>query len=178
MPYHVDLDGAYEELLGKNNIGTTKRGIGPCYQDKMARIGIRMQDLMDEATFREKLEIALARVNPQLERIFDMPAYTVDQICETYLPMAERLRPYICETGLLLNNLVEEGKEILFEGAPGDAARHRPWHLPVRDLFQLHRRRRRDRFWCGHEEHRPRSGHHEGLHHARGLRPHADRARL
>ena len=117
MPYHVDLDGAYEELLGKNNIGTTKRGIGPCYQDKMARIGIRMQDLMDEATFREKLEIALARVNPQLERIFDMPAYTVDQICETYLPMAERLRPYICETGLLLNNLVEEGKEILFEGA-------------------------------------------------------------
>lgn len=117
MPYHVDLDGAYEELLGKNNIGTTKRGIGPCYQDKMARIGIRMQDLMDEATFREKLEIALARVNPQLERIFDMPAYTVDQICEIYLPMAERLRPYICETGLLLNNLVEEGKEILFEGA-------------------------------------------------------------
>ena len=102
MPYHVDLDGAYEELLGKNNIGTTKRGIGPCYQDKMARIGIRMQDLMDEATFREKLEIALARVNPQLERIFDIPAYTVDQICET---------------GLLLNNLVEEGKEILFEGA-------------------------------------------------------------
>lgn len=73
MPYHVDLDGAYEELLGKNNIGTTKRGIGPCYQDKMARIGIRMQDLMDEATLREKLEIALARVNPQLERIFDTP---------------------------------------------------------------------------------------------------------
>ena len=117
MPYHVDLDGAYEELLGKNNIGTTKRGIGPCYQDKMARIGIRMQDLMDEETFRSKLEIALARVNPQLEFIFGMPTYSVDQICETYLPMAERLRPYICETGLLLNDLVEEGKEILFEGA-------------------------------------------------------------
>ena len=117
MPYHIDLDGAYEELLGKNNIGTTKRGIGPCYQDKMARIGLRMQDLLDEEAFRTKLEVALARVNPQLDRIFGMPVYTVDQICETYLPMAERLRPYICETGILLNDLVEEGKSILFEGA-------------------------------------------------------------
>lgn len=117
MPYHMDLDGAFETLLGKNNIGTTRRGIGPCYQDKMARIGIRMQDLMDEETFRSKLEIALARVNPQLEFIFGMPTYSVDQICETYLPMAERLRPYICETGILLNDLVEEGKSILFEGA-------------------------------------------------------------
>lgn len=117
MPYHIDLDGAYEELLGKNNIGTTKRGIGPCYQDKMARIGLRMQDLLDEEAFRAKLEVALARVNPQLDRIFGMPVYTVDQICETYLPMAERLRPYICETGILLNDLVEEGKSILFEGA-------------------------------------------------------------
>lgn len=117
MPYHIDLDGAYEELLGKNNIGTTKRGIGPCYQDKMARIGLRMQDLLDEEAFRAKLEAALARVNPQLDRIFGMPVYTVDQICETYLPMAERLRPYICETGILLNDLVEEGKSILFEGA-------------------------------------------------------------
>lgn len=117
MPYHIDLDGAYEELLGKNNIGTTRRGIGPCYQDKMARIGLRMQDLLDEETFRSKLEVALARVNPQLDRIFGMPVYTVDQICETYLPMAERLRPYICETGILLNDLVEEGKSILFEGA-------------------------------------------------------------
>ena len=88
MPYHIDLDGAYEELLGKNNIGTTKRGIGPCYQDKMARIGLRMQDLLDEEAFRAKLEVALARVNPQLDRIFGMPVYTVDQICETYLPMA------------------------------------------------------------------------------------------
>ncbi len=117
MPYHIDLDGAYEELLGKNNIGTTKRGIGPCYQDKMARIGLRMQDLLDEEAFRAKLEVALARVNPQLDRIFGMPVYTVDQICETYLPMAERLRPYICETGILLNDLVEEGKSILVEGA-------------------------------------------------------------
>ena len=101
MPYHVDLDGAFEELLGKNNIGTTKRGIG----------------LMSEETFRSKLSAALDRVNPQLERIFNLPTYTVDQICETYLPMAERLRPYICETGILLNDMLEQGKSVLFEGA-------------------------------------------------------------
>lgn len=63
MPYHIDLDGAFEQKLGKKNIGTTKRGIGPCYQDKMARIGLRMQDMLDEALFRDKLETALARVN-------------------------------------------------------------------------------------------------------------------
>ena len=117
MPYHMDLDGAFEASLGDANIGTTKRGIGPCYQDKMARVGLRMQDMLDEETFRAKLAVALARANAQLEKIYGMPTYTVDQICEVYLPMAERLRPYICETGILLNDLVEAGKSILFEGA-------------------------------------------------------------
>ncbi|OUN46469.1 adenylosuccinate synthase [Collinsella sp. An7] len=117
MPYHIDLDGAYEALLGDHNIGTTKRGIGPCYQDKMARIGIRMQDLLSEEVFREKLARALDRVNPQLELIFHLPTYTVDQICESYLPMAERLRPYIAETAQLLGDLAADGKKILFEGA-------------------------------------------------------------
>ena len=117
MPYHIDLDGAFEQKLGKKNIGTTKRGIGPCYQDKMARIGLRMQDMLDEALFRDKLETALARVNPELELIYNLPTYTVDQICDEYLPMAERLRPYITETSLLLNNMIDEGKNLLFEGA-------------------------------------------------------------
>ena len=117
MPYHIDLDGASEQRLGKNLIGTTKRGIGPCYQDKMARIGLRMQDLLDEGLFREHLEAALALKNPELELIYHLPTYTVDQICEEYLPYAERLRPYITETGLLLNDMVEQGKSLLFEGA-------------------------------------------------------------
>ncbi len=117
MPYHLVLDGAFEELLGAHNIGTTKRGIGPCYQDKMARIGIRMQDLLDEDVLRGKVARALDRVNPQLERIFGLPTYTVDAILDEYLPLAERLRPYICETGKLLNELVEQGRSILFEGA-------------------------------------------------------------
>lgn len=116
MPYHMDLDGAYDESLGAKAIGTTKRGIGPCYQDKMARIGIRMQDMLDEATLRDKLATVLARTNPVLE-YYKLPTYTVDQICAEYLPMAERLRPHITETGLLLNDMLEDGKQVLFEGA-------------------------------------------------------------
>lgn len=116
MPYHMDLDGAYDASLGDKAIGTTKRGIGPCYQDKMARIGVRMQDMLDEATLRAKLETALNRNNPLLE-FYGLPSYTVDQICEEYLPYAERLRDHITETGLLLNELLEDGKKVLFEGA-------------------------------------------------------------
>ena len=73
MPYHRDLDGASEKRLGKNLIGTTKRGIGPCYQDKAARIGLRMQDMLDEHIFRKKLETALEITNLKLERIYDLP---------------------------------------------------------------------------------------------------------
>ena len=116
-PYHKDLDGAHEKNLGKNLIGTTKRGIGPCYMDKMNRTGLRMQDMLDDETFREKLEAALAYTNPILEKVYGLPTYTVDQICETYLPFAERLRPYIVESSKLLNDLLAEGKSILFEGA-------------------------------------------------------------
>ena len=117
MPYHKDLDGAHEKNLGKNLIGTTKRGIGPCYMDKMNRTGLRMQDMLDDETFREKLDAALAYTNPILEKVYGLPTYTVDQICETYLPFAERLRPYIVESSKLLNDLLAEGKSILFEGA-------------------------------------------------------------
>ena len=117
MPYHKDLDGAHEKNLGKNLIGTTKRGIGPCYMDKMNRTGVRIQDMLDDETFREKLDAALAYTNPILEKVYGLPTYTVDQICETYLPFAERLRPYIVESSKLLNDLLAEGKSILFEGA-------------------------------------------------------------
>lgn len=117
MPYHKDLDGANERRLGKNLIGTTRRGVGPCYSDKAARIGLRMQDMLDEKIFRQKLETALLEKNPVLEKIYDMPGYTVDQICETYLPYAERLRPYIIESSRFLNECLDEGKNILFEGS-------------------------------------------------------------
>ncbi len=117
LPYHKDLDGAHEAALGKNLIGTTKRGIGPTYMDKMNRTGIRIQDMLNDDLFREKLESALAYQNPILEKVYGLPTYTVDQICETYLPYAERMRPYIVESSKLLNELLDEGKSILFEGA-------------------------------------------------------------
>ena len=117
MPYHKDLDGAHEKKLGKNLIGTTKRGVGPCYMDKMNRTGLRVQDMLDEKIFREKLASALEYTNPILEKVYEMPTYTVEQICESYLPYAERIRPYIIESSKFLNELLDEGKNILFEGA-------------------------------------------------------------
>ena len=117
MPYHKDLDGAHEKRLGKNLIGTTKRGVGPCYMDKMNRTGLRMQDMLDEKIFRQKLESALAYTNPILEKVYGLKTYTVDEICANYLPFAERLKPYIVESSQFLNTSLEEGKNILFEGA-------------------------------------------------------------
>ena len=119
MPYHKDLDGADEKSLGDKKIGTTKRGIGPCYQDKMGRKGIRMQDLLDEKIFRLKLEAALAQKNPILEKIYGLHTYTVEEICDEYLPYARILAPYVCESAHMLNEALGDGKSILFEGAQG-----------------------------------------------------------
>ena len=119
MPYHKDLDGADEKSLGDKKIGTTKRGIGPCYQDKMGRKGIRMQDLLDEKIFRLKLEAVLAQKNPILEKIYGLHTYTVEEICDEYLPYARILAPYVCESAHMLNEALGDGKSILFEGAQG-----------------------------------------------------------
>ena len=117
MPYHRDLDGASERRLGSNLIGTTRRGIGPAYQDKASRMGLRMQDMLDPGIFREKVAAALVEKNDILSKVYDMPTYTVDQICDEYLPYAERLAPHIAETSIMLNDELEAGKKVLFEGA-------------------------------------------------------------
>jgi adenylosuccinate synthase len=119
MPYHLDLDGASERRLGKNEIGTTKRGIGPAYQDKAARSGIRVQDLVDEHIFRLKVETALAEKNAVLSKIYNLDTYTAEQICELYRPYAERIKPHIVDCGQLLNAELAAGKWVLFEGAQG-----------------------------------------------------------
>lgn len=119
MPYHRDLDGASEKRLGKNEIGTTHRGIGPAYQDKASRLGLRMQDLFDRSIFREKVEAALIEKNAILEKIYDLQTYTVDEIAEEYLAYAERLKPHIAEISPLLNHAIDDGKSVLFEGAQG-----------------------------------------------------------
>ena len=119
MPYHLDLDGAAEHRLGSNEIGTTRRGIGPAYQDKAARSGLRVQDLLDEHIFFLKVSQALKEKNEILSKIYQMSPYTAEQICELYASYAKRIRPHITDTRVLLNNELKAGKRVLFEGAQG-----------------------------------------------------------
>lgn len=116
MPWHKDLDGAIEAARGDRSIGTTKRGIGPCYTDKASRTGIRIQDLRSDEAFREAVANALVTTNIELAS-YGCATYDVDDVCERYLPMAARIRPYIAETSGLLNAALEQGKRVLFEGA-------------------------------------------------------------
>ena len=119
MPYHVMLDGAAEMRLGRFSIGTTRRGIGPCYQDKAARVGIRAQDLLDPKILVRKLEIALEAKNEILERLYDMPRLDPEAVARDLLLHAERLRPFIADTALLVDEALRAGKRVLFEGAQG-----------------------------------------------------------
>ena len=119
MPYHVALDGASEMRLGRFSIGTTRRGIGPCYEDKAARVGIRAQDLLDPKILRAKLDVALETKNEVLERLFGMPRMDAGEIAAQLAPAAERLRPYIADTALLVDRALRDGRRVLFEGAQG-----------------------------------------------------------
>lgn len=119
MPYHMAFDHLGEISLGKAKLGTTHRGIGPAYADKADRLGLRMQDLLDEKIFHTKLESALARKNAILVKAFGQEAFDPDEICAEYMGYAERLAPQIEDTSLMLAGALEEGKKVLFEGAQG-----------------------------------------------------------
>lgn len=118
-PYHVTLDKVTERFLGKSKIGTTGRGIGPTYMDKVARVGIRVQDLFDPSILRQKVEGALANKNQVLVKVFNRREMQVDAITETLLEFAEPLRPYVADTVLVLNDALDEGKTVLLEGGQG-----------------------------------------------------------
>ncbi len=118
MPYHILLDGASEKNLGKFKIGTTGRGIGPCYVDKVARLGIRVQDLFDEKILRRKVRTSLEEKNLLLE-LYDIGALDPDQVTDEYIGYRERFEPFICDASLLVNKALDEGKTVLFEGAQG-----------------------------------------------------------
>ena len=120
MPYHVMLDGASEMRLGRFSIGTTRRGIGPCYEDKAARVGIRVQDLLDPKILVAKLEVALEAKNEILEKLYGMPRLDPAEVADDTLRHAERLRPFIADTSLLIDEALRAGKRVLFEGAQGD----------------------------------------------------------
>ncbi len=117
FPYHVRLDEVEESGKGSQKIGTTKNGIGPCYADKINRIGIRMCDLMDKKVFAEKLKSNLEQKNKILERLYGAEGFDYKAMLSNYLRYADILRPYVCDTNYTVQKLVAEGKRVLFEGA-------------------------------------------------------------
>ena len=118
MPYHYELDRATERALGKNRLGTTKRGIGPAYADKAARIGLRVQDLLDEKIFRQKLEIVLREKNAVLAKVFNRLAMDEEEIARLYLDeLAPRIAPMIGDTVALVHQALDDGENIMLEGA-------------------------------------------------------------
>jgi adenylosuccinate synthase len=119
MPYHLELERVTERFLGKNALGTTKRGIGPAYADKAARIGLRIQDLFDEGILREKLDVVLWEKNQVLTKVYGRLPLVADTIVEDYLRYAERLRPHVADTSRLLHDALRDGKNVLLEGAQG-----------------------------------------------------------
>jgi adenylosuccinate synthase len=115
--YHSTIDKVSERFLGKNLIGTTGRGIGPAYGDKVNRVGVRVADLFDESILRQKVEAALDVRNQVLAKVYNRRAIAVHAVVEELLAHAERLRPMVADTSLLLNQALDEGKTVLFEGA-------------------------------------------------------------
>ena len=119
MPYHKAIDKESEKSKGTRRIGTTGRGIGPTYADKMARIGIRMVDLLNPNLFREKLEANLIEMNYFLKILYKVEGFRLEDIFNEYMGYTEVVRDFITDASLLLNNAIMEGKNILFEGAQG-----------------------------------------------------------
>jgi adenylosuccinate synthase len=119
MPWHKERDKLTERYLGGNRIGTTGRGIGPAYGDKAARLGIRVQDLLDPKILRQKVEMVLRERNPLLAKVYNRLPIDPDAVVEEYATYAEALRPRIIDTSLYLWKALRDGKQVLFEGAQG-----------------------------------------------------------
>jgi len=119
MPYHVALDREHERLRGAKNIGTTGRGIGPCYCDKIGRVGIRVADLLQPALFKEKLKANLFHINFLLEHLYKAPCFTIEKIYDEYMAYGERLAQYVADTDIIVNKTISAKGNVLFEGAQG-----------------------------------------------------------
>ncbi|MFI6587143.1 adenylosuccinate synthase [Embleya sp. NPDC050493] len=118
-PYHRTLDKVTERFLGKRRIGTTGRGIGPAYADKINRVGIRVQDLFDVGILTQKVESALSDKNQMLVKMYNRRELRVEEVVEEYLGYAEQLEPYVADTTLVLNRALDQGKVVLLEGGQG-----------------------------------------------------------
>jgi len=119
MPYHRAIDKESERFRGTKMIGTTGRGIGPTYVHKVARMGIRVVDLLQPSVFREKLKVNLCDINFLLENLYKIPPFDAEDIYREYMVYAERLSEYMADTDIIINRMISEGKNILFEGAQG-----------------------------------------------------------
>ena len=147
MPYHRKLDAVIERYLGSSMIGTTKRGIGPAYTDKFSRSGIRVQDLFDEKIFREKLEVVLKTKTQLLVKVYNQLPLDFEEIATEYLDYAQRLEPLCGRYVPTRVGRPPRRKERLVRGWPGNPARYRPRHLPIRHVFEPDRGRRCCRYW-------------------------------
>ena len=119
LPYHIQLDILQEESKGIHKIGTTRKGIGPAYMDKAARVGIRIADLLDKDVFRKKLEQNLQEKNRLFEKFYEAEPLNIDDIFEEYYEYGQQMAKYVCDTSVVLNNALDEGRRVLFEGAQG-----------------------------------------------------------
>ncbi|SDC47154.1 adenylosuccinate synthase [Shouchella lonarensis] len=119
LPYHIKLDVVEEERKGANKIGTTKKGIGPAYMDKAARIGIRIADLLEKDTFRTKVEAVLAEKNRLFEKYYETEGFDANEIVEEYVAYGEQIAHYVTDTSVVLNDALDAGARVLFEGAQG-----------------------------------------------------------
>ena len=119
LPYHIELDRLQEEAKGDNKIGTTIKGIGPAYMDKAARVGIRIADLLDREVFEERLRINLEDKNRQFTKLYDANPMNFEEILEEYYEYGQQIKQYVCDTSVLLNEALDNGKRVLFEGAQG-----------------------------------------------------------
>jgi adenylosuccinate synthase len=118
MPYHQELDRVTERFLGKNSLGTTRRGIGPAYADKAARVGLRVQDILDAKIFRKKLEVVLKEKNAILAKVYNRLPITAEDICARYLDeYAPRLEPMVGDAVAVVHEALEAGRNVLLEGA-------------------------------------------------------------
>lgn len=119
LPYHIKLDQLQEDAKGDKKIGTTIKGIGPAYMDKAARVGIRIADLLDKSIFKERLKINLAQKNREFVKMYDCEAIDFDDVFEEYYEYGQQIKKYVTDTSVILNDALDAGKRVLFEGAQG-----------------------------------------------------------
>ena len=180
MPYHHELDRLTERYLGKNKLGTTKRGIGPTYADKAMRVGLRIQDLLDPKIFREKLDLVLREKNGMLTKVYNRLPMDADDIAEQYLGYVDRLAPLIDDTVHLVHEALDVGQWVLFESAQATYLDLDHGTYPVRHVEQpggrRRRRGRRRRAAGDRAHHRDREGVRHACRAAGRSRPSSSRA--